>query len=316
MLKPEWYSRYKWTGFVLFMLGMLDLLLGKTLVKSLSGASPGAAPGDGFTAVTASTIILLAAGIILFSLGAWLERQWESKTGHKRTSPSPFLKIWVWLHVIIITIKCLPSAPDDVKGDKPKRAAFGTEYLLLATDKLEPMLDVYLWPTGFWQDWAMFAPNPSDWDGYTTAQILYKDGSKKTYKYPRMLDLGLGIKYFKERYRKFLERAHSEKFAWLWPQYALRIAIESYNDPANPPVGIQLWRHWLVVPPTITFPDYLSGVWKAVSTGKPSMDAFLPANPKMPAYNHYRYLPDPKINPDPNAFWPIDEKILKGRARL
>lgn len=314
MLNAQLYNRYKWSGYLFFIAGLLLLLFGRALVKAL--VLPTSPPQqaaqaflDGQRALSTGnqmllvvTAVALAAGICLFGIGSLLQKRHEGATGIRETDASPFVKIWVWTHIIIISIKCLPSAPSDITGAIPKRRPFGTEYVLLAADSIKPTFDFYLWPTGFWQGWEMFAPNPSDWEGYATAVVFFKDGSRKEYTYPRMYTLGLGIRYLKERYRKFLERAGNDQFRWLWPRFAMRVAIENYTDRDNPPVGVQLWRHAYTVPPTLTFPAYLSGLRKGRLIG---------SNPKMPPYMDERYFPDRTSFPEPNASWPIDQQKLR-----
>src|SRR5687767_7169348 len=92
-----------------------------------------------------------------------------------------WLKIVLWFHVFAITVACLPRPPKEILGDKPERSPVGTEYLLLWNKPLAELVQIYTWPTGTWQSWDMFAPNPSDWEGYVSATITFKDGSKKKY---------------------------------------------------------------------------------------------------------------------------------------
>lgn len=319
MRNTQQYNRYKWMGFLSLIAGLLLLLFGRALAKAL--VLPSTPPQQAAQAylegqramaganqvVMVATILLLMAGILSFAWGTILQKRHERATGEKETDASPFVKIWVWTHIVIISIKCLPSAPSDIKGAIPKRRPFGTEYALLAADAIKPTLDLYLWPTGFWQGWEMFAPNPSDWEGYATAVIYFKDGTRKEYSYPRMYALGIGIKYLKERYRKFLERAGNDQFRWLWPRFAMRVALENYTDRNNPPVGVQLWRHAYIVPPTLTFPGYLSGLLQGRMIG---------SNPKMPPYKDQRYFPDETTFPASDATWPIDQRKLEEMAKL
>jgi hypothetical protein len=51
----------------------------------------------------------------------------------------------------------------------------------------------------------MFAPIPKSANAYIEAEVVYRDGSRKTWAFPRMEQLGLAEKYFRERYRKFIE---------------------------------------------------------------------------------------------------------------
>lgn len=233
---------------------------------------------------------VVAIGWVALFAGTAMESAWHRNTGYRHFNTSPWIKLWVWTHLAFITIKCLPTAPAEAKGDPPDRKPFGTEYLLIATDRLKPALDLYLWPTGFWQSWDMFAPNPSDWEGYVTAKIFYRDGSFKEVLYPRMKVLPLGIKYFKERYRKFLERAHADAFEWIRPRFALRLAYENYRDPKNPPERVELWRHWFQVPETISAGEYLQNLSDAIRQGKLSLDVISPPNPPMPPYSDVKYF--------------------------
>jgi len=60
-----------------------------------------------------------------------------------------------------------------------------------------------------------------------------------------MYDLGIPEKYVKERYRKFLERMDVDATdSWKRPNFAQRIALLAYKDPRDPPVRVQLRRHF------------------------------------------------------------------------
>ena len=72
----------------------------------------------------------------------------------------------------------------------------------------------YLIPTGFWQYWDMFAPNPANIDFYCDAEVTYADGSHRTYTYPRMYKLGIIQKYGMERFRKYYERARDDSYQY------------------------------------------------------------------------------------------------------
>jgi hypothetical protein len=268
-MKPEWHPYFKWWGLAGVVLGTL-------------GIASGFFPGP-------PSLFPLFVGGVAIVIGVFLETRWHRETGYRQYNTNPWIKLWVWTHLAFITIKCLPTAPGEVKGAFPTRQPFGTEYLLLATDKIKPALDLYLWPTGFWQSWDMFAPNPSWWEGYVTAKVFYRDGTVKNVTYPRMKELPLGLKYFKERYRKFLERAHTEDFKWMWGRFALRIAYENYHDPANPPDKVELWRNWFKVPGTVTFPEYMKELTGAIREGRLNGKVLLPPNPEMPDYNHINY---------------------------
>lgn len=170
------------------------------------------------------------------------------------TDPKPknapwYVKAFVLIHLICITVWAIPNPPEPVLNGKV--APVGSDHILVANHKyLKPFppLYAYLFTTGFWQYWDMFAPNPAQTDFYGTAEVIYKDGSKKPYQYPRIFLLPIPEKYPNERYRKYFERAHLEAHTYLWPQFALRVAY-LMDDPKNPPVTVRLTRHWRPVTP-------------------------------------------------------------------
>lgn len=107
----------------------------------------------------------------------------------------------------------------------------------------------YMTWSGLWQSWGMFAPEPSRLNVYLSAQITYRDGTQRTWSFPRMNQLDLFSRYYKERYRKFEEYAHLDTFDGLWPDMAVWIARTNDPDPDNPPVRVALTRNWWIVPP-------------------------------------------------------------------
>ena len=175
-----------------------------------------------------------------------------------------YIKFFVLLHLFCITVWAIPNPPDDMAQGKVK--PWGTDYLLVwNSEYLKSMqpLAAYLFVTGTWQYWDMFAPNPSQIDIWCDAEVVYRDGTTKYYQYPRMYNLPIIHKYPQERYRKFYERVNDEKYSYLWPLFALRIAYLNDN-PGNPPVTVRLTRHWLQIMP--------------------------PGKPQAKEYNHYTYF--------------------------
>jgi hypothetical protein len=105
------------------------------------------------------------------------------------------------------------------------------------------VVKLYLFTTGTWQYWDMFAPNPADTDIYADSLVHYKNGQVRLYQYPRMFLLGIPQKYVMERYRKFLERAHDESKTYMYSPFLYREASECATDPNNPPVRLDLRVH-------------------------------------------------------------------------
>lgn len=173
----------------------------------------------------------------------------------------PVIKILVIFHCVMILLWSLPNAPQSFqawlnKGATPEQLAnaprpVGSQWLLVWNHKYfkSSPLHYYLTATGIWQYWDMFAPNPSNLDHWADARIVFADGSSKIVPYPRMSQMPIPIKYFKERYRKFLERANMDANAYLWPPMAQRLALTSTSDPNNLPVSVFLTRHWKYVQP-------------------------------------------------------------------
>ena len=154
------------------------------------------------------------------------------------------IKLFVILHVAGITIWALPNPrrPIMVGSVEP----FGPEWLLYYNWRYVKNSPVryYLVTTGAWQYWDMFSPNPSSTDFWGDAEVIYQDGTTKHYPYPRMYSLPIPVKYFKERFRKFFERAGGDDFKYVWPAFAQRVALDMDTMAGNPPVRVKLFRHF------------------------------------------------------------------------
>lgn len=191
----------------------------------------------------------------------------KAATNGRADRPKPnapwYVKAFVVFHILAITIFAIPNPPAGYQNGTMKlgidsNAPGGVigSFSRLLVDGLsvwklnygrQSILGYYPLSTGFWQYWDMFAPNPVDYDLYATADVVYKDGSSITYKYPRMYELDLLNKYVAERYRKFFERVNVMQP--LWAPFAKRIALVSTKSLNNPVVGVTLWRHQLNLPP-------------------------------------------------------------------
>lgn len=176
----------------------------------------------------------------------------EATANRKKPNAPWWIKLFVLFHVICITSWSIPNAsPAQLSGQlNPPTFAAG-DWVRVWNNryvKKQPPLQAYLFVTGFWQYWDMFAPNPAHTDFYCDADVIFKDGTHKTYQYPRVFELPIPSKYVQERYRKYFERVHEDKNSYLWPQFAQHIAFVNDN-PANPPVKVRLNRHWLEIAP-------------------------------------------------------------------
>jgi hypothetical protein len=144
----------------------------------------------------------------------------------KRVAVNAFLVF----HLLAITCWAIPL-------DSPLLAAFRTA-----------VRPYFLW-SGLFQSWNAFAPAPKALNSYVEAVVIYKDGRILNWKFPRMEHLSLAERYYKERYRKFVENLKEDSNVALWPD-AARYVARLNNDPSNPPEIIMLIRHWSdIVPP-------------------------------------------------------------------
>ena len=120
--------------------------------------------------------------------------------------------------------------------DSPLRTAF-----------MSMIRPYFLW-SGLFQAWDMFAPTPKTVNARIEATVICKDGRVRTWKFPRMEQLGLADRYHRERYRKYVENLEDDKNAALWPD-ATRHLARLNNDPSNPPQIVILVRYWSDIVP-------------------------------------------------------------------
>ena len=157
----------------------------------------------------------------------------------------PLVVAFVVYHVVAITTYALPKPSDLVLDHKVEPR--GSDSLLMLNYnecKQWAIFYGYLYPSGFWQYWDMFAPDPSQVDTWCDAEVKFLDGTKTTFQYPRMKDLSIPEKFIRERHRKFYERVNSEKSPYFWPPFAQAIAYQTATDPNSPPVQVTLIRHF------------------------------------------------------------------------
>ena len=160
----------------------------------------------------------------------------------------PLVVGFVIFHVLAITLYALPKPSDQVLAGKT--APRGSDSLLMFNYKeIKQWAPVYgyLYTTGFWQYWDMFAPDPAQTDVWCDAEIVFLDGTKTTFAYPRIKSLTIPEKFMRERHRKFYERVNSEQTPFFWSPFAQAIALQVATDPNDPPVQITLIRHFQVV---------------------------------------------------------------------
>ena len=109
-----------------------------------------------------------------------------------------------------------------------------------------------LW-SGLFQSWDTFAPTPRAVNAYVQGVVITNDGRLHTWKFPRMEQLSVTERYYKERYRKFVENLQEDRNSALWPDAARHLA-RMYNNPANPPEIVMLVRYWSDIPKPVPGP--------------------------------------------------------------
>jgi hypothetical protein len=139
------------------------------------------------------------------------------------------ISVFLVLHIVAICCWCLPL-------DNP--------LVQFCRDRVRPYM---LW-TGLFQSWDMFSPLPKAANTFLDATIIYKDGTRSTWTFPRMNLLGLGQRYEKERYRKFEDSLTLEQNDALLPDVA-RYLARLNNTPSHPVKTVILIQHWSFIVP-------------------------------------------------------------------
>jgi len=138
------------------------------------------------------------------------------------------LNAFILFHIVSILCWSLPTQPRIVRA-------------------YNRLVKPYMLGSGLWQGWNMFAPDPLAIDIDVDAQLVFRDGSRKTWVFPRMEEMGYWERYRKERYRKWRERVRLDAFAVVWPDTARYIA-RLHQSPENPVVTVKLTRYWTAIP--------------------------------------------------------------------
>lgn len=131
-------------------------------------------------------------------------------------------------------------------------------------------VDTYLRFFSTFQDWFMFAPNPSRTNYELSAEVEFTDGTKDTWDFPRTSDLSIVGKYvYGERYRKFIsEGVRKDENSYMWKdtaRFALRKMGDTHFDKV--PKRVHLIRHWEDVP-------LLSESFRTHGTKPPKMNSY------------------------------------------
>jgi hypothetical protein len=115
------------------------------------------------------------------------------------------INLFIIFHVVAIAMWCIP---------------FNNAVFAQGRKIVRPY---FLW-AGLFQSWDMFSPTPWSINSYVDATVIYHDGSRKNWSFPRTEQMTLTQSLFKERYRKFTENLQLEQNDVLWADVARRIA--------------------------------------------------------------------------------------------
>lgn len=114
--------------------------------------------------------------------------------------------------------------------------------------RFRTLIRPYMLWSGLFQAWDMFAPGPRSINAYIQGVVITHDGRLHTWKFPRMEQLGIAQRYYKERYRKFEENLPEKQNAAILPDVARHLA-RMYRNPSNPPEIVMLVRYWSDITP-------------------------------------------------------------------
>jgi hypothetical protein len=107
----------------------------------------------------------------------------------------------------------------------------------------------YMVWSGLFQSWDTFAPSPKSVNAYVVATVITKDGLVHPWNFPRMEQLSLTERYYKERYRKFVDNLQDDRYSGLRPDVARHVARLYGGNPGNPPEIVMLIRYWSDITP-------------------------------------------------------------------
>lgn len=176
------------------------------------------------------------------------------------------VKLFVLFHLFAVLTWCLPEPPERVATRRVKFSfQEAPNYFLDANNRYikDSPIKHYMQPTGIWQGWNMFSPNPADIDIWYDMVVTYQDRTEFTYKYPHIKELPIFQKYVKERHRKFVENSQRVGTDYKWPAIAQSVAYKTYTVEGNPPVIVELRRHVKFLAPPA------DGVYRAQAPERP-----------------------------------------------
>lgn len=145
--------------------------------------------------------------------------------------------------------------------------------------KLGALPALYLLPTGQWQHWGMFAPEPLRETLALEVQARDARGVLHAYRFPRMADKSVTEAFLGYRHSKFTHNMAPET-AVGYREFAARHAVRSWNLPETAfPVELDLYYQ----------------VWRPTAIGEPAAEA--DATPQIQYLQSYRFPTSKDVEP-------------------
>jgi hypothetical protein len=120
---------------------------------------------------------------------------------------------------------------------------------VLLRQRLIPTLDWYMQPTGLWQDWGMFAPDPGKASVALEAVTVDRHGVLRTYTFPKLTGLSVPAAAWRFRHAKYASVIAHESSA-AHREFAARTVLRRLDiDPRAYPVDVQLLYRMRETPP-------------------------------------------------------------------
>ncbi|MBW3624621.1 MAG: hypothetical protein KY468_14540 [Armatimonadetes bacterium] len=115
--------------------------------------------------------------------------------------------------------------------------------------ELKSRLSRYMTYVTLDQGWGMFAPEPGRENFYMQARITYASGEKRLWPIGRQDTLNPFERLINERERKMVENLYNPSAGQpYYNQIALWALRNNSSDRSNPPVRVELMRHWSPIP--------------------------------------------------------------------
>lgn len=115
--------------------------------------------------------------------------------------------------------------------------------------RLAPGLSWYILPTGLWQDWSMFAPDPAASSVALEGVAVDRHGVLRRYEFPRLTGRSVPDAAWRYRHAKYASVVGLESSA-AHREFAARTVLRRLPIPAEAyPVDVQLVYRMTITPP-------------------------------------------------------------------